>query len=171
MSLSDETVELILKTARVYASKYRQQAPRHVDVDDLRQAACLRMLTNLEKHDPVRGSLATFLSCQAYYGVLDYARQVDWFPRLWHESHRMLGMRALEDSEEDPRDSFFMIDVQDELEFWMSYFPERERRVLREYYIGHKTMQTIAKESGCSVSWISLMHRDAMRRLRWAAEL
>ncbi|MCD6450160.1 MAG: FliA/WhiG family RNA polymerase sigma factor [Thermotogaceae bacterium] len=73
-------LEYLPKIKRIaYDLKYN--LPPNVDVDDLIQEGVLALLSSLDRYNPKKGSLSTFVVKRIRGAMLDYLRKIDWMPR------------------------------------------------------------------------------------------
>ena len=62
-----------------YDLKYN--LPPNVEVDDLIQEGVLALLSSLDRYDPKKGPLGSFVMKRIRGAMLDYLRKIDWLPR------------------------------------------------------------------------------------------
>jgi len=67
-----------------YDLKYN--LPPNVEVDDLVQEGVLALLSSLDRYDPKKGSLSSFVMKRIRGAMLDYLRKIDWLPRNLRKS-------------------------------------------------------------------------------------
>lgn len=73
-------LEYLPKIKRI-AQDLKQNLPQSVDVEDLIQEGVLALLSSLERYDPKKGALSSFVMKRIKGAMLDYLRRLDWLPR------------------------------------------------------------------------------------------
>jgi len=70
--------------------------PPNVEVDDLIQEGVLALISSLEKYDPKRASLKTFVLKRIKGAMYDYLRKMDWMPRNLRRSMKIVEQKIYE---------------------------------------------------------------------------
>jgi RNA polymerase sigma factor for flagellar operon FliA len=78
----DEAVRAFLPAVRFHAGALKLRLPSHIEMDDLVSSGILGLLDALDRFDPSRGiRFRTFAEFRIRGAMLDYLREMDWFPR------------------------------------------------------------------------------------------
>ncbi len=77
----EKIVEEFLPEIKRLAVDLKRHLPQNVEVDDLIQEGALALLSALDRYDPRKGSLKTFVMKRIKGAMLDYLRKLDWLPR------------------------------------------------------------------------------------------
>ncbi len=73
-------LEYLPKIKRL-AQDLKQSLPQNVEIEDLIQEGVLALLSSLERYDPKKGPLSSFVMKRIRGAMLDYLRKLDWLPR------------------------------------------------------------------------------------------
>ncbi len=78
-----ETVVLeFLPGIRIHAMRMKMRLPSHIELDDLVSSGVIGLLDALERFDASRGiKFKTYADFRIRGAMLDYLREMDWFPR------------------------------------------------------------------------------------------
>jgi len=85
-------LEYLPKIKRI-AHDLKYSLPPNVEVDDLIQEGVLALLSSLDRYDPKKGALTSFVMKRIKGAMLDYLRKIDWMPRNLRKS-----MKDVEDA-------------------------------------------------------------------------
>ncbi len=77
----EKIVEEFLPIIKRLAMDLKRSLPQNVELDDLIQEGALALLAALDRYDPRKGSLKTFVMKRIKGAMLDYLRKLDWIPR------------------------------------------------------------------------------------------
>lgn len=171
---------LIVNIAGYIAGRYKNMLPAHISLDDLRQAACERILSKLDKHDPAKSPLKSWMCIQAWYAITDELRGMSWFPRGRDD----LSMHSLdshmpgdEDRENDAdtwacivpdhrRPGQKAVEDRDQLRTLLRRLPKRSQDVFAAYWLGDGDMRSVAEQFGITESRVSQISRHCLTLLR-----
>ena len=70
-----------LPTIKRIAMDLKNHLPENVEVEDLIQEGVLALLSSLERYNPKKGPLYSFIIKRIKGAMLDYLRRIDWLPR------------------------------------------------------------------------------------------
>ena len=75
-------VQEFLPGIRIHAARLKMRLPPHVETDDLVSSGVVGLLDALDRYDSSRGiKFKTYAEFRIRGGMLDYLREMDWFPR------------------------------------------------------------------------------------------
>jgi RNA polymerase sigma factor for flagellar operon FliA len=78
----DAVVQEFLPGIRIHAARLKLRLPPHVESDDLVSSGVVGLLDALERFDSSRGiKFKTYAEFRIRGAMLDYLREMDWFPR------------------------------------------------------------------------------------------
>ena len=77
----DKVIEEFLPVIKRIASDLKRTLPSNVELDDLIQEGAVALLSALDRYDPRKGNLKTFVVKRIKGAMLDYLRKLDWLPR------------------------------------------------------------------------------------------
>jgi RNA polymerase sigma factor for flagellar operon FliA len=78
----DAVVEEFLPGIRIHAMRMKLRLPSHIEVDDLVSSGVIGLLDAMERYDASRGiKFKTYADFRIRGAMLDYLREMDWFPR------------------------------------------------------------------------------------------
>lgn len=70
--------------------------PPNIEVDDLIQEGVLALISSLEKYDPKKASLKTFVLKRIKGAMYDYLRKMDWMPRNLRRNMKIVEQKIYE---------------------------------------------------------------------------
>ncbi len=70
-----------LPTIKRLAYDLKSHLPANVEVDDLIQEGVLALLSSLDRYNPQKGSLHSYVIKRIKGAMYDYLRKIDWLPR------------------------------------------------------------------------------------------
>jgi RNA polymerase sigma factor for flagellar operon FliA len=75
-------VQEFLPSIRIHAARMKLRLPPHIETDDLVSSGVVGLLDALERFDTSRGiKFKTYAEFRIRGAMLDYLREMDWFPR------------------------------------------------------------------------------------------
>jgi RNA polymerase sigma factor for flagellar operon FliA len=75
-------VQEFLPGIRIHAARMKLRLPPHIEADDLISSGVVGLLDALERYDDSRGiKFKTYAEFRIRGAMLDYLREMDWFPR------------------------------------------------------------------------------------------
>ena len=78
----DAIVQEFLPGIRIHAARLKMRLPPHVETDDLVSSGVVGLLDALDRYDSSRGiKFKTYAEFRIRGAMLDYLREMDWFPR------------------------------------------------------------------------------------------
>jgi len=78
----DAIVNEFLPSIRVHAARLKLRIPPHIETDDLVSCGVVGLLDALNRYDDSRGiKFKTYAEFRIRGAMLDYLREMDWFPR------------------------------------------------------------------------------------------
>ena len=78
----DAIVQEFLPGIRIHAARLKLRLPPHVETDDLVSSGIVGLLDALDRFDSSRGiKFKTYAEFRIRGAMLDYLREMDWFPR------------------------------------------------------------------------------------------
>ena len=78
----NEIVAQFLPGIKIQAMRLKMRLPSHIEVDDLISSGVLGLLDAFDRFDPSRNiKFRTFAEFRIRGAMLDYLREMDWFPR------------------------------------------------------------------------------------------
>jgi len=78
----DAIVEEFLPSIRIHAARLKMRIPPHIETDDLVSSGVVGLLDALNRYDESRGiKFKTYAEFRIRGAMLDYLREMDWFPR------------------------------------------------------------------------------------------
>ena len=78
----DEIVAELLPGIRIQAMRLKMRLPSHIEVDDLVSSGVVGLLDALDRYDASRDiKFRTYADFRIRGAMLDYLREMDWFPR------------------------------------------------------------------------------------------
>jgi RNA polymerase sigma factor FliA len=78
----DAIVQEFLPGIRIHAMRMKMRLPAHIEVDDLVSSGVVGLLDAMERYDASRGiKFKTYADFRIRGAMLDYLREMDWFPR------------------------------------------------------------------------------------------
>lgn len=78
----DAVVQEFLPGIRIHAMRMKLRLPAHIEVDDLVSSGVIGLLDAMERYDASRGiKFKTYADFRIRGAMLDYLREMDWFPR------------------------------------------------------------------------------------------
>jgi RNA polymerase sigma factor for flagellar operon FliA len=84
-------VEEFLPTIKYHASRIKMRVPPNIDIDDLISSGIVGLLDATDRFDPSRGiKFKTYAEFRIRGTMLDYLREMDWFPRSIRQSSTRL---------------------------------------------------------------------------------
>ncbi len=87
----DAVIEEFLPTIRFHAGRIKKRVPPHIEMDDLVSSGVVGLLDALDRFDPSRGiKFSTYADFRIRGTMLDYLRQMDWFPRSMRQTSNRL---------------------------------------------------------------------------------
>ncbi|HDG61547.1 MAG: FliA/WhiG family RNA polymerase sigma factor [Thermotogae bacterium] len=89
-------IKEMLPTIKRIAMDLSNHLPPNVEVDDLIQEGVLALISSLEKYDPKRASLKTFVLKRIKGAMYDYLRKMDWMPRNLRRSMKIVEQKIYE---------------------------------------------------------------------------
>ena len=78
----DAIVQEFLPGIRIHAARLKLRIPPHIETDDLVSSGVVGLLDALNRYDSSRGiKFKTYAEFRIRGAMLDYLREMDWFPR------------------------------------------------------------------------------------------
>jgi RNA polymerase sigma factor for flagellar operon FliA len=78
----DAVVQEFLPGIRIHAMRMKLRLPSHIELDDLVSSGVVGLLDAMERFDASRGiKFKTYADFRIRGAMLDYLREMDWFPR------------------------------------------------------------------------------------------
>jgi RNA polymerase sigma factor for flagellar operon FliA len=78
----DAVVQEFLPGIRIQAMRMKLRLPSHIEADDLVSSGVVGLLDAMERYDSSRGiKFRTYADFRIRGAMLDYLREMDWFPR------------------------------------------------------------------------------------------
>ena len=78
----ESVVQEFLPGIRIQAMRLKMRLPSHIEVDDLVSSGVIGLLDAMERYDASRGiKFKTYADFRIRGAMLDYLREMDWFPR------------------------------------------------------------------------------------------
>ncbi len=78
----EATVQEFLPSIRIHAARLKLRLPPHIETDDLVSSGVVGLLDALDRFDTARGiKFKTYAEFRIRGAMLDYLREMDWFPR------------------------------------------------------------------------------------------
>ncbi|MCL2102771.1 MAG: FliA/WhiG family RNA polymerase sigma factor [Syntrophorhabdaceae bacterium] len=78
----NEIVAEFLPVIRIQAMRMKMRLPSHIEVDDLVSSGVIGLLDAFDRYDPSRDiKFRTYAEFRIRGSMLDYLREMDWFPR------------------------------------------------------------------------------------------
>src|SRR5512140_309058 len=75
-------VNEFLPSIRIHAARLKLRIPPHIETDDLVSSGVVGLLDALNRYDDSRGiKFKTYAEFRIRGAMLDYLREMDWFPR------------------------------------------------------------------------------------------
>ena len=75
-------VHEFLPGIRIHAMRMKMRLPSHIEVDDLVSSGVIGLLDAMDRYDASRGiKFKTYADFRIRGAMLDYLREMDWFPR------------------------------------------------------------------------------------------
>ena len=170
LKYTDEVVEKYKDQIDSAVKWYVSSLPRHVaksESDDLSSEAKMAFVEALKTWDPRRGDLWPYISIRLKGAMQDYLRKrgsdpvtgiYEWVTQAAHV-YMAFNPKAIV-HEELPEGL--------EIESAMRDFPEREKKILEDYYKKGKTFLQIGEELGLSESQVSRICKSATEKLKKA---
>lgn len=145
-------------------------------IDDLVQEGQIGFLEAARRFDPSRGiKLTTYAMPRARGAMQDYLREADPLSRRQRQLARQgidcgpqivpLATYAEETFGQADRE-LAAIDNRDEIDELLRGMKGRDRQILELYYLADCTMAEIAAAIGITESYVSMLHGQALARLR-----
>ena len=80
-----------IPTIRYHATRIKMRVPPNIDMDDLVSSGIVGLLDAINRFDPSRGiKFKTYAEFRIRGTMLDYLREMDWFPRSIRQSSNRL---------------------------------------------------------------------------------
>lgn len=87
----EATVKEYIPLVKYHAGMMKMRIPPHIEMDDLVSSGVVGLLDALERFDPSRGiKFSTYADFRIRGTMLDYLRQMDWFPRSMRQTSNRL---------------------------------------------------------------------------------
>lgn len=87
----DALVGEFIPTIRYHASRIKMRVPPNIEMDDLVSSGIVGLLDAADRFDPSRGiKFKTYAEFRIRGTMLDYLREMDWFPRSVRQSSTRL---------------------------------------------------------------------------------
>lgn len=84
-------VEEFIPTIKYHAARIKMRVPPNIDMDDLVSSGVVGLLDAADRFDPSRGiKFKTYAEFRIRGTMLDYLREMDWFPRSIRQSSTRL---------------------------------------------------------------------------------
>ncbi len=84
-------VDEFLPTIRYHAARIKMRVPPNIELDDLVSSGIVGLLDAFDRFDPSRGiKFKTYAEFRIRGTMLDYLREMDWFPRSVRQSSTRL---------------------------------------------------------------------------------
>jgi len=78
----EEIVAEFMPGIRIQAMRLKMRLPSHIEADDLVSSGVVGLLDAMERYDSTRGiKFRTYADFRIRGAMLDYLREMDWFPR------------------------------------------------------------------------------------------
>ncbi|MBI5418800.1 MAG: FliA/WhiG family RNA polymerase sigma factor [Deltaproteobacteria bacterium] len=78
----EATIREYIPLVKYHAGMLKMRIPPHIEMDDLVSSGIVGLLDALERFDPSRGiKFKTYAEFRIRGAMLDYLREMDWFPR------------------------------------------------------------------------------------------
>lgn len=87
----DALVSEFMTTIKYHAARIKMRVPPNIDMDDLVSSGIVGLLDAVDRFDPSRGiKFKTYAEFRIRGTMLDYLREMDWFPRSIRQSSTRL---------------------------------------------------------------------------------
>ncbi len=87
----EKVVDEFLPTIKYHASRIKMRVPPNIEMDDLVSSGIVGLLDALDRFDSSRGiKFKTYAEFRIRGTMLDYLREMDWFPRSLRQSSTRL---------------------------------------------------------------------------------
>jgi RNA polymerase sigma factor for flagellar operon FliA len=87
----DALVDEFIPTIKYHASRIKMRVPPNIEMDDLVSSGIVGLLDAFDRFDPSRGiKFKTYAEFRIRGTMLDYLREMDWFPRSVRQSSTRL---------------------------------------------------------------------------------
>lgn len=87
----DAVVEEFIPTIKYHAARIKMRVPPNIEMDDLVSSGIVGLLDAFDRFDPSRGiKFKTYAEFRIRGTMLDYLREMDWFPRSVRQSSTRL---------------------------------------------------------------------------------
>lgn len=87
----DSLVQEYLPTVKYHASRIKMRVPPNIEMDDLVSSGIVGLLDACDRFDPSRGiKFKTYAEFRIRGTMLDYLREMDWFPRSIRQASTQL---------------------------------------------------------------------------------
>jgi RNA polymerase sigma factor for flagellar operon FliA len=87
----DAVLEEFLPTIRFHAARIKKRVPPHIEMDDLVSSGVMGLFEALDRFDSSRGiKFRTYADFRIRGAMIDYLRQMDWFPRSMRQTSNRL---------------------------------------------------------------------------------
>src|SRR5512134_847093 len=87
----DAVVDEFIPTIKYHAARIKMRVPPNIEMDDLVSSGIVGLLDALDRFDPSRGiKFKTYAEFRIRGTMLDYLREMDWFPRSVRQSSTRL---------------------------------------------------------------------------------
>ncbi|GAB4361704.1 MAG: FliA/WhiG family RNA polymerase sigma factor [Deltaproteobacteria bacterium] len=87
----EEIIREYLPMVKYLAGVLRMRIPPHIEMDDLVSSGVVGLLNAIDRFDPARGiKFRTYAEFRIRGAMLDYLREMDWFPRSARKSATLL---------------------------------------------------------------------------------
>lgn len=165
MEITCEHLLLVQKIARMIFRKFNWG----YQLDDLMQIGVIGLLDAASKFDPTTGiPFLSYASIRIRGAMLDEIRRTPGFVR---RTNTLLAHIPIDDApeqihEDTPEAHAIRLQDAERVTAALMVLPDKERRVICAKYYDHKKNVEIAREWGCSDSWIELLHRRAIDSMR-----
>jgi RNA polymerase sigma factor (sigma-70 family) len=176
MSTTQQLVEQYIPFANKLAYKKKKGLPKFVDLEELKSAAYLGLVEAASRYNPDLGIKFTTFSYPRIFGAIhDFLREQGWMRR--DEPVQMMSLDVpCTDGEDctlkDTLEAKEGARTEECFEAITIPLDDRERDVLRHYYIDEYSMKEVGDKFGVSESRISQLIKQYKGRLRdhWAAD-
>lgn len=171
-----ELATCYLPLARALARRMRDQSPR-AGADEYESAAFLALVEAAQSFDPARNiNFATFAQFRIRGALRDFRRElISGGGRRGADSWR----RVRQLGDESEAEGWLVglrvdapvgaeIEALDSVESWIRRLPRRHATAFRHIYLEGKTQEEAAALVGCSKSFLSRIHREAVSWLQEA---
>lgn len=158
---------------------------------DERAAVAVALARVVERYDPAKAALSTYMWYAVRGAVIDLWRRQGWFPKRWSRDVRMMSIEQMRDDyasgfpgdvdvcaapdERVPpalvnRDGISVmedaLETHDQCEKWLGVLDGLDEIVIRRRYVDGIPFREIAAELGVTRQRVSFVHRRALGRIR-----